>query len=97
MEIALQCELWGRQDTGVHAIRLPVSVIREEMDLASGGGPRGFGLVTKPGPRRNEHEPQNENDRDVVLPRASLVRPEKRFRENLPQARHISPRERHRR
>ena len=52
----------------------------------------GFRKVAEPMPWRGQHEHENQDHRDVVLPRAALVRPEKRLRENPAEACHVSPR-----
>src|SRR5690349_4695025 len=97
MEIALQGKLRRRQDASVHTVGLPAPVIREELYLASCGWSAGFRKIAEPVSWREEHKHENENHRDVVLPRAALVRPEKNLRENLPRACHISLRVRRRR
>ena len=92
MEITLQSKFRRRQDARVHSISLPVSVVRDELHLAGCGWPAGFRKVAEPMPWRGQHEHENQDHRDVVLPRAALVRPEKRLRENPAEACHVSPR-----
>jgi hypothetical protein len=50
------------------------------LDFAGVRGDTGLGLLVEPLARRRQHENQDQNHRQIVLPRAALVGPEKRAR-----------------
>src|SRR5882762_330872 len=92
VQVILKSELCRRgQDAGIHAIRQPVSLLRDNLDLPRCDRRSALRFVVEPVPWREKHEDQNQDDRDVILPRAALVRPEKRPGKNLAKACHINP------
>src|SRR5690242_3009903 len=98
VEIVLQRQFCRRrQDARVHAVGLAVSFLRQQLHLAGRGGAAALRLIMEPISGREQRENQDEDYGEVVLPRAALVRPKKRLREDLSQAGHVSPRVRRRR
>src|SRR6266567_6946266 len=98
VQVVLKCELCRRgQDAHVHSVDQPVSILGNKLALARCDRGSALRFVMEPAARRDQHEDQNEDDREVVLPSAALVGPEKRPRKNLAKACHVNPRALHRR
>src|SRR6266853_4246712 len=89
VQVVMKRELcWRSQDARIHAILRPVSLFGDKLNLSWRDRRSTLRLIVKPVPRCEQHENQNQDDRDVVLPRAALVGPEKRAVKNLAQACH---------
>ena len=92
VQIVLKGELCRRgQDARIHAILQPVSLFRNKLDLSRCDRSPALRLIAEPVSWRKKYENQNQDDREVILPRAALVGPEKRPGENLAKACHINP------
>lgn len=78
MQIVLQGEFsrW-RENAGVYAIGLAITVLGEEQDLAGRRRNTAGGLIVEPVARREQRETQDDGDGDIVLPSAAFIRPEK--------------------
>src|SRR6266478_5598006 len=98
VQVVLKRELcWRRQDARIHTILRPVSFFGNKLNLSGCDRRSTLRLIVKPVPRCEQHEDQNQDYRDIVLPCAALVGPEKRPGEDLAKAWHFNPQEPRRR
>ena len=92
VQVVLKRELCrGGQDARVHAILRPVSFFGNKLNLSRRDRRSALRLIVKPVPRCKQHEDQNQDYGDVVLPCAALVGPEKRPGKDLTKACHVNP------
>ena len=84
VQIALQSEpCRGRKNARVDAIRQPAAILGDQLDLSGGDRCSTGWLVREPVPGREENKDEDQDDRQVELPSAAIVRPEKSLRKNL--------------
>src|SRR5262249_6588545 len=98
VKVILECQLCRRcQDASIDTIRLAISIFRNKLYLPGCGRPPALRPIVKPVTQREQDEDKYEDYGNVVLPCTTLVRPEKRLRQDLAEAGHVSPRARRRR